>query len=164
MRCPYCHDNNDRVIDSRATDAGKAIRRRRECDTCHKRFTTYEHIEHNVRLTVIKKDGARVPYDRTKLLAGLEKACYKRPVAADELSDLADEIEEQLFRQGDREVESLDIGRMVMQRLRHLDEVAYVRFASVYMPLKNLDELMDEMRQMQQTRPPRRAPGQGDLF
>ncbi|MCC6681785.1 MAG: transcriptional repressor NrdR [Phycisphaeraceae bacterium] len=164
MRCPYCHDDNDKVIDSRATDGGKAIRRRRECVACGKRFTTYEHVERNSRIMVIKKDDSRVPYDRQKVLAGLEKACYKRPIAAERLEKMVDEIEEKLFQAGRREVAAMDIGRMVAERLKRLDPVAYIRFASVYMQLRNLDDLMQEAREVQQQVPPPIGPNQGQLF
>ena len=164
MRCPYCHDDNDKVIDSRATDGGKAIRRRRECLACGKRFTTYEHLERHSRIMVVKKDDSRVPYDRQKVLAGLEKACYKRPVAAETLEKMVDEIEEKLFQAGRREVAAIDIGRMVAERLKRLDPVAYIRFASVYMQLRNLDDLMQEAREVQQQVPPPTGPHQGQLF
>ncbi len=164
MRCPYCHDDNDKVIDSRATDGGKAIRRRRECVACGKRFTTYEHVERNNRIMVIKKDDSRVPYDRQKVLGGLEKACYKRPIAAATLEKMVDEIEEKLFQSGRREVAAIDIGRMVAERLKRLDPVAYIRFASVYMQLRNLDDLMDEAREVQQQVTPPIGPDQGQLF
>jgi transcriptional repressor NrdR len=164
MRCPYCHDNDDKVIDSRATDGGKAIRRRRECNACGKRFTTYEHIEEQVRLAVIKKDGTRVPYDRQKMLLGLQKACYKRPVPLEQLSLVVDEVEDELFRRGEKEIPSLDIGRMLAERLKRIDPVAYLRFASVYMQFKDIDDLMAEAREVKASQQPPPAPDQGKLF
>lgn len=163
MRCPYCGQDNDKVIDSRATEDGKAIRRRRECLGCSRRFTTYERVEQNVRLTVIKKDGRRVPFDREKILAGVQKACYKRPIPAEAIQKLVDEVEEEIQKRGGREIESVEIGRMVAERLRRLDQVAYVRFASVYRQFRDLDELLDEVRQML-SQPPSDVPGQGRLF
>ncbi len=162
MRCPFCQVDDDKVIDSRAAEAGRVIRRRRECQSCKRRFTTYENVEQTVRLVVIKKDGTRAPYDRQKLITGVEKACYKRPVSAQTMQAMIDDIEEQLFRADDREVQSLDIGRMVTDRLRKVDQVAYVRFASVYKQFRDLDDLLDEIRDVSQTPPD--VPGQGKLF
>jgi transcriptional repressor NrdR len=163
MKCPYCDANKDKVIDSRASEGGAAIRRRRECLVCHKRFTTYEHIEEKPRLTVIKKDGTRVPYDREKLLGGLQKACYKRPISAVQINQAVDEVEEALFRRFDREVAALEIGRTLAERLKQLDQVAYVRFASVYKQFRDLDDLLEEVRDVLKSsdNPPT---GQGLLF
>lgn len=146
MRCPFCDADKDhlKVIDSRSGEGGRAIRRRRRCLHCKKRFTTYERIEENVRLTVIKKDGTRVPFDRQKVLTGLERACYKRPVELEQLQRIADEVEEEAHRHYDKEVPSQVIGEMVTERLRRLDQVAYVRFASVYRRFKTLDDLVQE--------------------
>jgi transcriptional repressor NrdR len=163
MKCPYCSADDDRVLDSRSTDAGKAIRRRRECLSCKKRFTTYEHVEANVRLAVIKKDGTRVPYDRDKMLKGLQMACYKRPVTAEAMQKLIDEVEEDLFRRFDRELESVEIGKLIAERLKALDQVAYVRFASVYKHFRDLDDLLEEVRDVLQTTDQDR-PEQGKLF
>ena len=163
MRCPYCRENHDKVIDSRGADDGRVIRRRRQCLACDKRFTTYEHIEANHRLWVIKKDGTRVPYDRQKILDGLQKACYKRPVSAEAVLRLVDDVEEELFRQYDREVHAVDIGRTVADRLKHLDQVAYVRFASVYKQFRDLDDLLEEVRDVLDTDQPD-TPNQGRLF
>jgi transcriptional repressor NrdR len=163
MRCPFCGEDNDKVIDSRATDAGRAIRRRRQCLACNRRFTTKEYVEENTRMTVIKKDGTRVPYDRQKLLGGLQKACYKRPVSVEALDRAVDEIEEELFRTHEREVQSVEIGRLVAQRLKALDQVAYVRFASVYKQFRDLDDLLDEVREVLESGQPDR-PEQGRLF
>lgn len=164
MRCPYCNGDNDKVIDSRATDGGKAIRRRRECLVCSKRFTTYEHVERHNRITVVKKDDSRVPYDRQKVLAGLEKACFKRPIAAEMIEKMIDEIEEALFKSGRHEVPAVDIGRMVAEKLKRVDQVAYIRFASVYFQFKNLDDLLEEVHEVKQNAPPPPAPDQGQLF
>ena len=148
MRCPFCRENNDRVVDSRSTDDGRVIRRRRHCEACGRRFTTYEHIEDTSRLWVIKKDGNRVPYDRQKILAGLEKSCYKRPVSAEKIARVGEEVEEELYRRGGREVESELIGQMVAERLKKLDQVAYVRFASVYKQFRDLDDFLAEVREV----------------
>lgn len=164
MRCPYCHDNDDKVIDSRSSDGGKAIRRRRECNACGKRFTTFEHIERQTRLNVVKRDGARVPYDREKLLSGIQKACYKRPIPAERLVQLVDSVEEELFRMGRREVPSLDIGRLVAEQLKRLDQIAYIRFASVYMRVRNIDDLLEEVREVKESQPPPTPKEQGNLF
>src|SRR5215468_610146 len=133
MRCPFCHvDDKDRVIDSRPVEDGQAIRRRRVCEHCNRRYTTYERIEETVRLQVIKKDGTRVPYDRQKLQSGVQKACYKRPVPAEHIAKVVDAVEEEISRTGQREVSSQLIGETVMKYLRRIDPIAYVRFASVY--------------------------------
>jgi len=163
MRCPSCGEDQDKVIDSRSTDAGKVIRRRRECLKCNRRFTTYEHIEGSTRMAVIKRDGSRVPWDREKLLGGLQRACYKRPVAAEALQKLVEEIEEEVFRKHDREVESIEIGRAIAERLKRIDQIAYVRFASVYKQFRDLDDLLDEVREVLESTPEDK-PGQGKLF
>jgi transcriptional repressor NrdR len=164
MRCPYCHDNDDKVIDSRSSDGGKAIRRRRQCNACGKRFTTYEHIERSTRLNVIKRDGTRVPYDRDKLAAGVQKACYKRPIPAEQLVNLTDSVEEDLFCLGEREVASIDIGRRVAEQLKRLDQIAYIRFASVYMQVRNIDDLLEEVREVKESQQPPPLKDQGNLF
>jgi transcriptional repressor NrdR len=148
MRCPFCNADKEslKVIDSRTCDGGKSIRRRRECLRCDKRFTTYERIEEHVRLTVVKKDGRRVPWDRNKILAGLERACFKRPVPESEINRIVDEVEDEVFKSHDREVPTNTIGQMVTDRLRRVDQVAYVRFASVYRQFKTLEELVEEAR------------------
>ncbi|MEO1237163.1 MAG: transcriptional regulator NrdR, partial [Planctomycetota bacterium] len=138
--------------------------RRRECKQCKKRFTTYEHVETTTRLTVIKRDGNRVPFDRQKLLGGLQKAAYKRPVTADQLAAAVDEIEAELFKRGGKEVESTDIGRLSVEKLKRLDHVAYVRFASVYMKIANIDDLLEEMLEVKETQPEPPAKEQGYLF
>lgn len=164
MRCPFCDVNKDKVIDSRETDGGKVIRRRRECKACAKRWTTRETVEESVRLTVIKRDGSRVPYDRTKVLAGLQKACYKRPVAADVLAAAVDEVEDALFKTGLKEIDSTEIGRQVVERLKRIDHVAFLRFASVYLKVTNIDDLLEEMHEVKESSPPPPEPGQGALF
>src|SRR3954454_8927854 len=148
MRCPFCNADKEKlkVIDSRTGEGGRAIRRRRECNDCTKRFTTYERIEQPIRLMVVKKDGRRVPWDKAKILAGLERACFKRPVPETELLRIADEVEEEVFKTHDREVPSTLIGQLVTDRLRRVDQVAYVRFASVYRQFKTLEELVEEAR------------------
>ncbi len=144
MRCPYCANPESKVVDSRPSDEGASIRRRRECLVCHKRFTTYETME-SLPLVVIKKDGSRQTFDRSKLLNGMLRACEKRPVSFDTLEAIANEIEQTLQNALDREVSSTHIGEMVMERLRGVDEVAYVRFASVYREFKDISSFMDEL-------------------
>ena len=165
MRCPYCDADKEslKVIDSRTCEGGRAIRRRRECCKCSKRFTTYERIEENVRLTVVKKDGTRVPFDRTKIMTGLERACYKRPIEVAELQRIADDVEDEIHRTHDKEVPSSVIGELVTERLRRLDQVAYVRFASVYRQFKTLDQLVQEARAVIDAQH-YDVPGQGRLF
>lgn len=165
MRCPFCdaEKENLNVIDSRACEGGRSIRRRRKCEKCGKRFTTYERVEQQIKLMVIKKDGRRVPWDRGKILSGLERACFKRPVPESELSRVVDEVEEEVFASHDREVPTTEVGRMVIERLRRLDQVAYVRFASVYRQFKTLEDLVDEARAVLEARR-YEDPGQGRLF
>ncbi|MBI3996926.1 MAG: transcriptional repressor NrdR [Candidatus Omnitrophica bacterium] len=147
MKCPFCGHQEDKVVDSRASSDGLAIRRRRECLGCAKRFTTYEHIEEQP-LMVVKKDGRREPFDRHKLLAGLVKACEKRPVSMDDLEGLVDELERELSQQFEREVSSREIGERVMRRLHAIDPVAYVRFASVYREFKDVEQFMRELKDL----------------
>lgn len=147
MRCPFCKEDNDKVIDSRSSEGGRVIRRRRECLECGRRFTTYEKIGESFKLNVIKRDGTRVPYDRDKLISGLQKACYKRPVSAEKIQDIADRIEEEVFRNYDKEVSSLFVGEQAMRFLRKVDKVAYIRFASVYREFTDAGDLLDEVRQ-----------------
>ncbi len=165
MRCPYCDADKEslKVIDSRTCEGGRAIRRRRRCLKCEKRFTTYERVEKNIRLTVVKKDGSRVPFDRAKVLKGLEMACYKRPVAEDDLERLIDDVEEEIHKTHDKEVPSSVVGELVTERLRRLDQVAYVRFASVYRQFKTLEELVREARAVIDAQH-YDVPGQGRLF
>ena len=147
MRCPYCNNNEAKVVDSRSSKDGDAIRRRRECITCGKRYTTYERIE-EVAQMVIKKDGRRENFDRWKLKAGLLKAIEKRPVSLEQVETLIDEVERKLFGATEHEVATAAIGEAVMDRLKNLDEVAYVRFASVYRQFKDLNEFMSELKLM----------------
>ena len=147
MKCPFCGHQEDKVVDSRASSDGVAIRRRRECLGCAKRFTTYEHVEEQP-LMIIKKDGRREPFDRHKLLAGLVKACEKRPVSMDDLERLVDELERELSQQFEREVSSREIGERVMKKLHALDPVAYVRFAWVYREFKDVEQFMRELKEL----------------
>jgi len=154
VRCPFCKEDNDKVIDSRSSDAGRVIRRRRQCLACQRRFTTYEKTGDSIKLHVVKKDKSRVPYDRDKIIVGLQKACYKRPVSAEQTQQIADRIEEDIFRRFDREVTSAFIGECVMKHLREVDKVAYIRFASVYREFKDAGELIDEVtRAIQESEP-----------
>lgn len=164
MQCPFCGVNDDKVIDSREVDAGKSIRRRRQCKRCSKRYTTYEHVESTVRLMVVKRNGDRVPYDRDKVLGGLQKACHKRPVSAEQLGAAVDVIDDELFRLGQREVDSVDIGRRCIEQLKHLDHVAYLRFASVYMKIDNVDDLLEEIQEFRDSAPEPTPPDQTKLF
>ncbi len=147
MRCPFCTTDDTRVLDSREASEGTVIRRRRECPQCKRRFTTYERVE-ELNPLVIKKDGRREAFDREKLLAGLKKACEKRPVSLTQLEAAVSDIERRLQELGEKEVSSTQIGEEVMKRLSRLDEVAYVRFASVYRSFKDLAEFMDELKEL----------------
>jgi len=147
MRCPYCSFEEDKVIDSRPTDEGYAIRRRRECNGCQKRFTTYEKVE-DMPLMVIKKDQSRQPFSREKLLRGLEKACEKRPVSRSQLEKIVDEIEGRIYGTLHKEISVSEVGEMIMDRLKLLDDVAYVRFASVYRQFKDISTFLDELQKM----------------
>lgn len=148
MRCPFCKEDRDKVIDSRSSEGGRVVRRRRECISCRRRFTTRERIEDVIKLQVIKKDDSRAPFDRTKILQGLQGACYKRPVSVDALEALVEEVEEEVFQNFDREVESQFIGERVMRKLRLIDQVAYVRFASVYHDFKDIHDFIDEVHEV----------------
>ncbi len=165
MQCPYCQADKDslKVIDSRTCEGGRAIRRRRECLKCERRFTTYERVEETTKLMVIKKDGRRVPWDRQKILTGLERACFKRPVPEETLMRLTDDVEERIFQVFDREVPTNEVGQLVADRLRAIDSVAYVRFASVYKQFKTLDELVEEAKAVLDAKR-FEDPGQGRLF
>ena len=151
MKCPYCAYAESKVVDSRPADEGASIRRRRECLSCHKRFTTYETME-SLPLMVIKKDGSRQSFDRGKVMGGLIRACEKRPVSYQTLEGLVAEIELSLQNQIDREVSSSQIGELVLERLKQLDEVAYVRFASVYREFKDVDSFMAELKQLMENK------------
>ena len=147
MKCPYCSNPESRVVDSRPSEEGTSIRRRRECLVCHKRFTTYETME-SLPLVVIKRDGSRQTFDTGKVLGGMLRACEKRPVPFDTLEAIANEIEQSLQNQMDREIPTTRIGEMVMERLKHVDEVAYVRFASVYRQFKDISTFMEELNKL----------------
>ena len=147
MKCPFCSSENTRVIDSRPADDNNSIRRRRICDDCSKRFTTYEKVE-TIPLIVIKKDNIREQYDRAKIEAGVLRACHKRPISAEDIAKLIDEVEVEIFSREDREVPSSVIGEILMDRLKDLDSVAYVRFASVYREFKDVNTFMNELKKM----------------
>jgi len=145
VRCPFCKEERDKVVDSRSSDSGRVIRRRRQCLVCERRFTTYEKIGESFKLYVVKKDESRVPYDRDKIITGLQKACYKRPVSAEQVQEIADKVEEDIFRNFDKEVLSSFIGESLMKHLRATDKVAYIRFASVYRDFEDAGELIEEV-------------------
>jgi transcriptional repressor NrdR len=147
MRCPFCGFNEDRVVDSRDTKNGNAIRRRRECLKCNQRFTTYEYVE-KIPLIVIKRDGRREPFERQKLLKGIQIAVSKRPISMEEIENMVDEIENSLYDIETKEVSSLKIGEEVMKRLKKLDHISYIRFASVYRSFKDTDELIREVSKL----------------
>lgn len=147
MKCPFCYHAESKVVDSRPTDEGFTIRRRRECTKCGKRFTTYEKIE-QLPVFVVKKDGRRESFDRNKILKGLLKACEKRPISLKDLEELVQDVEKQVFNSLEQEVTSQQIGQMVMERLKKLDEVAYVRFASVYRQFKDINTFMEELNKL----------------
>ena len=147
MKCPYCNHPDTRVIDSRPAEDGSAIRRRRSCDECGKRFTTYEKVE-TIPLIIIKKDNNREQYNRSKIERGIIRACYKRPVSAEAIQKAVERIEIKIFNLEAKEVSSTDVGEIVMDELKELDEVAYVRFASVYREFKNVNTFMDEIKKM----------------
>lgn len=147
MRCPFCGKENTRVIDSRPADDGESIRRRRQCDECDKRFTTYEKVE-TIPLVVIKKDNIREPYDRSKIEAGVFRSCHKRPISIDQITKLVDEVETVIFGMEEKEIPSSKIGEIVMDKLKELDGVAYVRFASVYREFKDVNTFMQEIKKI----------------
>lgn len=147
MKCPFCGSDNTRVIDSRPADDNTSIRRRRMCDDCSKRFTTYEKVE-TIPLIVIKKDNNREQYDRSKIEAGVLRACHKRPISAEQINRLVDEVETDIFNREEKEIESTLIGEIVMDKIKDLDSVAYVRFASVYREFKDIDSFMSELKKI----------------
>ena len=151
MKCPYCGHSDSKVTDSRLSKDGAVTRRRRECPNCEKRFTTREYVE-TEPAAVIKRDGSREEFDRRKIIAGLKKACEKRPVSTQALEQLAGDIEREIEQAGDREIESRSIGEKVIERLRALDEVAYVRFASVYRQFRDAKEFMEELAELERRR------------
>ena len=147
MKCPFCGHDNTRVIDSRPADENNSIRRRRVCDECSRRFTTYEKVE-TIPLIVIKKDDNRETYDRSKIEAGVLRACHKRPVSANQITKLVDDVETEVFNRAEKEISSRVIGELVMDRIKNLDAVAYVRFASVYREFKDINTFMDELKKV----------------
>ena len=147
MKCPFCNAADTRVIDSRPADDNASIRRRRQCETCGKRFTTYEKLE-TMPLMIVKKDNSREPYERSKIEAGIIRSCHKRPVSSEQISSLVDQIENALFGREEREISSSVIGELVMEKLKDLDPVAYVRFASVYREFKDVDTFMQELTKL----------------
>ena len=151
MKCPFCDELEDKVVDSRMAKEGEVIRRRRECLGCKRRYTTYERVEEILPM-VVKKDGRRESFDRTKILAGLKKACEKRPISTATIEDVTDRIEKRIQEMGETEIESRVVGEELMKELHQLDQVAYVRFASVYREFKDIDQFMDELKTLAQQR------------
>ena len=151
MKCPFCDELEDKVVDSRMAKEGEVIRRRRECLGCKRRYTTYERAE-EILPVVVKKDGRRESFDRTKILSGLKKACEKRPISTATIEDVTDRIEKRIQEMGESEIESRVVGEEVMKELHQLDQVAYVRFASVYREFKDIDQFMDELKSLAQQR------------
>ena len=147
MRCPFCLHEDSKVLDSRSTEEGASIRRRRECSQCGKRFTTYERLE-EIPFMIVKKDGSREAFQRTKVLNGVLRACEKRPVSIDAIEGLVDDVEREIRSHNEREISAEQVGMLVMDRLKELDEVAYVRFASVYRQFKDINRFMDELQDL----------------
>lgn len=147
MKCPFCGEENTKVIDSRPADENSSIRRRRQCEKCNKRFTTYEKLE-TIPLVVIKKDQIREPYDRSKIEAGVFRSCHKRPISIDQINELVDSVESTIFNMEEKEIPSYKIGELLMDKLKELDPVAYVRFASVYREFKDVNTFMDEIKKI----------------
>jgi transcriptional repressor NrdR len=162
VRCPYCERDRDKVTDSRPSESGETIRRRRECLACGKRFTTFERVERTERLMVVKKDGTRVPFDPENVMKGVLAACGKRPVPASEKERIAREVEEEMHREFDREVPSRVIGKRVADKLKSVDQIAYIRFASEYYEFSTVREIQREIDDLAERPPP--APGHPDLF
>lgn len=162
MICPFCSSNDDKVIDSRASEGGRVIRRRRECLECAKRYTTYERVEETTRLVVVKRDGSRQPFAREKILSGVQAACGKRPIPEERKIALVEEIDEALHRAHDREVDSRIVGEMVAEKLKGLDEIAYVRFASEYYQFKSVGDIMKQLEEISSR--VRDVPDQQPLF
>ena len=159
MQCPYCKEDDDRVINSRPSADGTYVKRRRECNSCSRRYTTYERIEESV-LRVVKKDGTREDFSLQKLLSGLNKACYKRPIPAERIKELAEHVEREMHRRYEGEVPSRALGELVMSLLRELDQVAYIRFASVYREFKDVSDFMEEADTMMRAEPTGAGPDQ----
>lgn len=163
MRCPFCRENNDKVVDSRLTEGGQSVRRRRACLACERRFTTYERVEESVKLSVIKRDGSRVPYDRAKIAESVRRAAYKRRISSEQVEQITDEVEEYLVSHFEKEVSSQTIGERVAVVLRRVDQVAYVRFASVYRQFEDVGEFIEEAEDVIK-RAADDIPGQQSLF
>ena len=163
MRCPVCKEQKDKVIDSRATEGGAVIRRRRQCLVCRRRYTTYERVESTSKLLVVKKDGRRIPYEREKLFGGVQRACWKLSLSAERIEALIEEVEEEIFRKFDREVPSAYLGKAVSSRLRKLDQIAYLRYASLYHEFRLVNEFIQEAQDILD-RDPKDVIGQQDLF
>jgi transcriptional repressor NrdR len=147
MRCPFCQDDNDRVIDSRSCEDGFSTRRRRECLNCKRRYTTYERLE-ELDIKVVKKDGVREPFDPNKIREGISKACWKRPISAEQIDAVVADIQGQLYANFEKEIDSTQLGQIIMDHLRGLDQVAYVRFASVYREFKDANDFVEEVKPM----------------
>ncbi len=162
MICPYCGADNDKVIDSRSAENGAVIRRRRECLRCERRYTTYERVEKTARLVVVKKDGARVPFSVEKVLAGVQAACGKRPIPEQRKVQLVQEVDDEVHRDYDREVPSTEVGKRVAAKLREVDEIAYIRYASEYYSFRSLEEFANEVNELKSR--PRPLPNEQDLF
>jgi transcriptional repressor NrdR len=163
MRCPFCRNDDDKVIDSRSSEGGAVIRRRRECLMCHRRFTTYERAEEAIKISVIKKDDSRMAYDRHKLIASLQRACHKRPVSLEQLQHIVELVEEEMFKQFDKEVPSRFLADEAARRLRQVDLVAYVRFASVYRQFQDVGEFIEQAQAAIELSQ-KDSPGQQELF
>lgn len=163
MRCPFCNSDDDKVIDSRSSELGRCIRRRRQCLVCNRRYTTYERVEERIRLSVIKRDGRREPYDKSKMLDAVRRAAYKRAIPAERLERVVDEVEEHLATTHEKEVSSQVIGEQLARVLRRVDQVAYVRFASIYRQFRDVGEFIDEARDVME-RAAADIPGQQQLF
>lgn len=162
VRCPYCQSDKDSVVDSRPSEEGMSIRRRRECLACGKRFTTYERVERTEKLTVVKKDGSRVAFAAGNVMRGIEAACGKRPIATETKERIAREVEDELLREGEREVPSREIGRRVAEKLRGVDHIAYIRFASEYYQFRTVEEMQRELQVLSERPAP--TPGHPELF
>lgn len=163
MRCPFCRSEDDKVIDSRSSEGGTVIRRRRECLACKRRFTTYERVEEAIKLSVVKRDDSRIAYDRNKLIASLQRATWKRPISLEQLTHIAELVEEEMFRQFDKEVPSRFIAEEAGRRLRQVDLVAYVRYASVYRQFQDVGEFIEQAQQARELSL-QDSPGQKELF
>ena len=162
MRCPYCGDYDSKVIDSRSSEGGMSIRRRRECKSCEGRFTSYERVEKTARLMVIKRDGTRVPFDDQKILSSIQAACGKRPISEERKLEVVREVEETVHQDFEREVDSLEIGRQVARRLRETDHIVYVRYSSEYESFESIEDVEEAIQELKSNPPP--VEGQNELF